>query len=358
MKTTRQFLAFGFTMMLVASSYATVRTVSNSPTTTIAQFSTIQAAVNASVAGDTVYVHGSPVTYSGFTITNKQLVIIGPGWAPDKTFAFGANISGNITITGIACSNTEIQGLACFAGQLNCSISHPNNLRFIRNQFYSNYSTVMNETGNGAYSGYTFEGNVFGAQASVSSDNSTIHLNLVFRNNYFCSNNAKIGSLGNSTSTILFDHNLWYSGGDCFGGCQFLTITNNIFVQNPAGGASNSTFNNNITFNTANNTPWLSNGNSNGGGNIANQDPQMTAQAAVNAGTFNPLLDFTIAAGPANNAGSDGKDIGLLYDATGSLNWTNSRNSRLPRVFDFTISNPTIQPNGSLNIQVEGRKSN
>ena len=84
----------------------------------------------------------------------------------------------------------------------------------------------------------------------------------------------------------------------------------------------------------------------------------MAAGATANNGTSNPLLDFTIAAGPANNAGTDGKDLGLLYDATGSLNWTNSRNSRLPRIFSMTIANSTITPGGTLNINVEGRKSN
>ncbi|HJS55472.1 MAG TPA: hypothetical protein VJ765_13050, partial [Chitinophagaceae bacterium] len=47
---------------------ATVRTVSNNPAT-IAQYSTIQAAVDASSSGDTVYIHGSPSAYAAFTIT-------------------------------------------------------------------------------------------------------------------------------------------------------------------------------------------------------------------------------------------------------------------------------------------------
>jgi hypothetical protein len=84
----------------------------------------------------------------------------------------------------------------------------------------------------------------------------------------------------------------------------------------------------------------------------------MVDQTAVNSGTGNPLLNFTIAAGPANNSGSDGKDMGLLFDASGSLNWANSRNSRLPRIFSMNITNPTIPVGGSLNVQVEARKSN
>ena len=125
-----------------------------------------------------------------------------------------------------------------------------------------------------------------------------------------------------------------------------------------ASGNSFSTFNNNITFNTGVNNPWAVNGNIDGGGNVENQDPQMVDQAAVNAGTNNPLLDFTIAAGAANNSGSDGKDMGLLYDVTGSLNWTISRGSRLPYIFSMNIVNPTIAQGGTLTVEVEARKNN
>ena len=160
------------------------------------------------------------------------------------------------------------------------------------------------------------------------------------------------------------DHNLWFGTGsgvrNAFTNtCRFLTITNNIFVRrNAATNNSNSVFNNNITFNAVNNTPWLSNGNVNSGGNIDNQDPQMVAQASVNAGTNNSLADYTIAAGPANNTASDGKDIGLLYDASGSLNFTNSRNSRLPRIFSMNVTTPTVAPGGNVTINVEARVSN
>jgi hypothetical protein len=127
---------------------------------------------------------------------------------------------------------------------------------------------------------------------------------------------------------------------------------------NPASNNSSSTFNNNITFNAVNNTPWASNSNVDGGGNVANQDPQMVDQTAVNAGADNALLDFTIAAGPANNSGSDGKDMGLLYDAVGSLNWATSRTSRLPFIFSMNITNPTIPAGGTLNVAVEARRNN
>ena len=139
-----------------------------------------------------------------------------------------------------------------------------------------------------------------------------------------------------------------------------MNFSNNIFVhRNAATNNTNSIFNNNITYGAGTNNPWdISFNNSDDGGNVADQDPQMTNQSLVNSGFDLPVMNLTIAAGPANNSGSDGKDMGLLYDAVGSLNWTISRNSRLPFIFSMNIVNPTIPQGGTLNVQVEARKNN
>ncbi len=335
---------------------ATIRTVSNTPST-LAQFNTIQAAVDASSSGDTVYVHGSPNGYAAFTITNKQLVIIGPGWSPDKNLPLTADVAG-CTINGASCSNTEIQGIT-FTSTIVINVNHPDNLRFIRNKFINIQIQLLQALV--TYAGYLFEGNIFDNGSFVNGSGSTTYQNFIFQNNYFFSNigNGSIFTFTNSIN-VLFNHNLWFGSSPCFtNNCRFLTITNNIFVgRDAAANNSSSTFNNNITFNAVNNTPWASNSNVDAGGNVANSNPQMVDQTAVNAGTNNALLDFTIAAGPANNSGSDGKDMGLLFDGTGSLNWTSSRISRLPFIFSMNIINPTIPAGGTLNVVVEGRRNN
>jgi hypothetical protein len=354
---------FTISLLVAASliSNATVRTVSHTPTTSIGQFNTIQAAINASSSGDTVLVHGSPIQYSPFTIANKQLVVMGPGWSPDKVQAHTAQVNGGACIiSGTASSGTEIHGMNFITGlTISSSGGHPNNIRIIRNRFTG---TLNMADAYLTYSGYTFEGNGF-IGAGVNAHGFSIYQNFVFRNNCFFSNGVQMDSWTHSLSTVLIDHNLFLTLGsgldNVFNGCQFLVITNNIFIRrNAATSLSNSTFNNNITFNAGNNTPWLSNGNMDAGGNISNQDPLMADGATANNGTSNLLLNFTIASGPANNGGSDGKDIGLLYDASGSANWSNSRNSRLPRIYSMNITNPTIPSGGTLIINVEGRKSN
>ena len=347
---------------LCLNVFATVRTVSNNPTT-LAQFSTIQDAVNASVNGDTIYVHGSPTNYGGFIIQDKRLTIIGPGWSPAQNFQpYKAIVGANVDIRGTGSRKTEMQGLD-FSSSVTITSTAPDSLRFIRNQFegpiYLGLTTVP-------YNGWIFEGNWFdkaflsvGAQASVT--------NFLFQNNAFYSistNGNFIGLL--TTQNILFDHNVWFgpSGANtspCFGGAsKGINFSNNIFVhRNAATNNTNSIFNNNLTYGAGTNNPWdISFGNSDAGGNIADQDPQMASQSLINNGMELLVLNFTIAAGPANNSGSDGKDMGMLFDPSGSLNWSNSNMSRIPFIIGMNILTTTITPGGTLSVQVGAARNN
>lgn len=355
-----------FLVALFFNSFATVHTVSNTPAT-LAQFNNIQTAVNAAANGDTIYIHGSPNAYFAFTQTNKQLTFIGPGWSPDKNLPFTANVPG-CTITGAGCANSEYQGLV-FTSTMSINSSKPDNLRFIRNYFGGN-SISINQ-GGVTYSGYLFEGNVFDNSSLDASTSSTYQNFLLQNNNFFENGTVRDGNLNGffNSINVLFNHNVWLGPGSGIRNVgtssnnRFLTFSNNIFIRrNASSSISSSTYNNNITFYPAGSTnpgaPWLANGNVDGGGNIDNQDPQMANQTAVNAGTASSISDFSIAAGPANNSGSDGKDMGFLFDAVGSLNWVNSRNSRLPRIFSMNVVTPTVPAGGTVTINVDARISN
>jgi hypothetical protein len=356
----KQILTFVF-FVAATTSFATLRTVSNNPAT-VAQHSTIQAAITASSSGDSIYVHGSPNSYAAFTMTNIRLTILGPGWSPDKNQPFVATVNG-CTITGTGCDNSEFHGLV-FNSTLSINSNSPDGLKFIRNQF-ANVSISINQNST-TYSNYLFESNFFD-NASIDASTGSTYENFLIQNNDFvesgCCRSGNINGFNNSVN-VLVNHNLFYGGAsgtrDVFSNVsRFLIISNNIFVRrNAATNNSSSSFSNNITFNAGNNTPWASNSNVDGGGNVANQDPQMVDQTAVNTGVNNPLNNFTIAAGPANDAGSDGKDMGLLYDANGSLNWSNARNSRLPRIFSMNIASPTVPAGGTLQVTIDARRSN
>jgi hypothetical protein len=357
------FLPFFVLINLV--SYSTIRTVSNLPAT-LAQYNTIQAAINASSTGDTVYVQGSPNNYAAFNITGKKIVVIGPGWSPNKNLPYTANIAGVVDFVGVASSGSELNGLIMLS-----SISFPSNtslsdIKIIRNKF-SQSQILSFGGGTATYTGFIFEGNYFNnciIQNVSPTTNSLV--NFLFHNNLFIDATGFDGNIDgfSSCTNVLFDHNLFYGAASgirrVFNGAASLglLLTNNIFVRRDAGfNCGNSIFNNNITFN-AGTDPWTINSNVNGGGNVGNQDPQMFDQTSVNNGINNPLLDFTIAAGPANNSGSDGKDMGMLYDAAGSLNWTSSRTSYFPFIYSMNITNPTIPSGGTLNVLVVAKKDN
>ncbi|MBX2915452.1 MAG: hypothetical protein KF856_09315 [Cyclobacteriaceae bacterium] len=244
-----------------------------------------------------------------------------------------------------------------------------NNIRIIRCQFNFTIEFQL------AATGFLFEGCLFYNYLNFST---STYQNFLFQNNIFFYSVGAISFMVNSLTNsvnVRFDHNLFYSSNNSGGGtvalfasnCRFLTLTNNIFNQVNAGlNLSLSSFSNNITNNitlnsgnaVSNATPWAVNSNVDGGGNVANTNPAMADQVIINGNNGSPLLNFTIASGPANNAGSDGKDMGLLFDTVGSLNWTNSRNSRLPRIFSMNIITPTVTPGGNLNVTVDARRSN
>lgn len=356
-------LYFLLTLSVICiSSFATIRTVSNVPTG-VAQFNTIQEAIDASVSGDSVYVSGSPNTYSAFTINGKKIAVFGVGWSPDKQLSLVTYVNG-CALAGSSAAGSELHGIV-FVSTININDIGINDLKFIRNRFYHLTISITPSTG-GNISNYLFEGNWFD-NSNVNSSTSYSLSNFLFHNNIFyesgCCVNGNISGFTNIVN-VLFDHNLWYgpSGAtrDCFSGnCRFLTISNNIFVErNAANQNSLSTFNNNITFQTGADTAWAFNSNVDGGGNKPAKDPKMAAQTNVNSGENNPLLDFTISTGPANNAASDGKDMGLLYDAIGSLNWLNSRASRLPFIYSMNVTTPVVTPGGTVTVSVEARKNN
>ena len=343
-----------FTSLTVYTN-ATVRTVSNNPTN-LAQFNTIQAAINASASGDTIYVHGSPTTYGSFSIVNKKLFLAGPGYLPDKAFPFTVSIN-TATLNGDLCSGSKFEGLI-FTNQV--GVLDADSIHFLRNYFFGGYLNLSSNVNPTGYRGFVIEGNyfatasAFGISAFYPINNSTIQNNVFY--------NSTLNGIQNGSGVIL-NHNLFYgpvSGSTgCFSTCNNFVLSNNIFVRRNAGsGNANSSFANNITYLCGENTPWTLNGNVNVTGNVANQNPQMVDGSLVEAGTFGLLLNYTIAAGPANNTGSDAKDMGLLYDPIGFYNWANSRYSRLPFLYKMNIYNPVIQTGGTITVNIEARKNN
>ena len=77
MKTRSLSVLFIAVLCIATSGYAAKHRVNN--TGGGAPFSTINSAIEAAEAGDTIYVEGSAIAYAGFTL-NKPLTLIGPGY--------------------------------------------------------------------------------------------------------------------------------------------------------------------------------------------------------------------------------------------------------------------------------------
>src|SRR5690348_8515351 len=78
----RKLLLTVLAYMLAQGTYATVITVDNNANSP-GQYSSLQSAINAASAGDTLYVSGSTSSYGNFTL-NKRLTLIGTGYNPIK----------------------------------------------------------------------------------------------------------------------------------------------------------------------------------------------------------------------------------------------------------------------------------
>lgn len=356
-------------------SYGRVIVVSNQGGIGV-DFNSPQAAADAASNGDTIYIQPSPLAYPSFQYLDKKLAFFGAGFRPDKDLVLQSIISGmgvgdQASVAGSP-NGSSFEGIV-FGGAINLSFSFTGSLglsdiSFRRCEFRGNSSAGFGQirigSGTQTHSNYLFESNYFnGSGIDLAGLNITMN-NMIFRNNLVRSslNNRVFGTF-TTVSNILIDHNLFYNNGTAqsvFNTCQFLLISNNVFInKDPAGsnavsGISNSTFTNNITFGNTNPAPWILFNNINGGGNIANQDPLIAAGTALLSGSApdNPLLDYSIAAGPANNAGSDGKDMGLLYDNNTTANWNFARNALLPYVRTLNITNPTVSPGGTLNVNI------
>lgn len=370
MKKLLLFIAFA---IICYQANATVHTVNNA-TGGGGQFTTINDAITAAAMGDTIYVSGSPVAYAGFNILNKKITIIGPGWAPQKNNPLraivGVSTIKNNNLSSIINNSDgcEVQGLV-FTGTLFFSSgsifeNSVNNIRIDRCEFRGGINTGGQNATN-----YIIENcYITGSVATIVLDGGSSYSNFLIQNNIFRieSFNNSFFSGFNLISNFIVNHNLFFTNAPGSSGSSVARngvlntiFSNNIFVNiNLSFNLDFCTFNKNLVLYTsvpALPAPWTVANNIDGGGNLNNVNPQIADQISVNTGVDNPIANYSIAAGPANNAGTDGKDLGLLFDATGGLNWANARGASLPFIFSMNITNPTVAPGTNLNVEVTAK---
>ncbi len=356
-----------FIVLLALAGYTiqaqTVRYVDNNqgaPTNANLNYTTIQAAIDASQPDDIIYVQPSPNSYGNITMT-KPININGLAHNPELNAGQFA-LLGVITFNGAA-GGSQISGL--YFNNINLGTSFDNHDVVITNNRI--FGSI---TGNGSTTranNVIISGNYFSTTSGIFINNSNSQ-NWIISNNLFehttTSSTSQMFHLFNNTTILNNNIILTKQNGDTnqsirvFNSCDGTQISNNIFlftgtnVANMNLGANSAlSFNNNLTYSVTTVFDALS-----GSNNIDDTDPQFVSWVSSNS-LNNTTHDYNIQAGsPAENWGTDGNNLGVMngaypFDLRGYP-------TVLPYLTDFVIFNNIISVGTDLNINVKADANN
>lgn len=336
------------------STFATVRTVNNF-VPNAAQFSDVQSAINASAVGDTLLIHGTPVSYGSITL-NRRLCLIGAGSnLTNTTNNFKTTLS-SITIDTISSfpqyniSGFSIHGIE-FSDFSWVGNNRANNVVISRCAINS----LLSIKGTNWVIKNCFTGNISTTQTSASS-------------NIIIANNIINGSIFNGTSNTLFSPNV-IATNNIFTGAGPVNmfnvlLTNNIFFNGvPTNTTGGNVFNKNLTYTTSStllvNLPPTGN---TGTGNINNTIPNFINVPNPTNIFKTPALanyNFTFPTTAAGyNAGTDGTNLGITG---GPYPWNGNNldgRAQIPLMQELNIINSVINQGQPLNVDFKARKNN
>ncbi len=342
---------------------ATVHTVSNDVNSP-GQFTSIQAAHDAAISGDTLYIHATSNSYGAVTL-RKPLVLIGEGVYPDKEVQYSTQV-GSILLSYSdspisSAAGSKIFGLEIgqitFESECN-SCYYFGNSEIARNRI-QNVHAIFNSNNALIYQNQI--ANITGQYYS-----------LVLSNNII----QNIGLDNSAGSNNLISNNIIENGISAKGAI----VSNNIFYKSVSGGVINNADNNQ-------DLTWTNNlfyagvnfllsdivfGTNTGTGNLLNVNPLCVFSilpSTLNAYNYSnpasgPFANFHLqATAPGKNYGTDGADIGIYGGphpwVDGTTTDTRYRYltmpSQVPHMISMDILNPTIPLNGILNIQFNAK---
>jgi hypothetical protein len=355
-------LALALSMTVTFYAVATVRTVSNDPNNP-AQYSTVQAALNASNHGDTVYVNGTQFTYPDFQI-NRRIVLIGAGYNVSNQL----NLASMVSSINLFKDNgvNDASGTVIMGFRINCRLalaggSLPvNNIRLSRNMIGTGgcFPTLMMT---GALNNWTIYNNI--VIGTTIDPNAT---NVLFQNNI-----VTVNVSGSDQSSVIIDHNVFHNSNN-LSTVRYATITNNIFVR-----TSGNLMDANVQFNTFNNnlsilntigqtapTNSFAGGPNTGAGNFVGVDPLFESVPDFN--NYSPAHNYRLkSTSTARNAATDGTDLGIYGGsypfpsggAPGS-GFDTGAMPAIPQITTLNILNSSLQPGSQLQVNVEARINN
>jgi len=333
----------------LSSSDATVWTVNNN-TNGPGQYTVLQTAIDdvANVLdGDTLYVHGSYVSYGNITL-NRPLVLIGTGFSPDKDIPLVSEL-GTVFI-GTDAGGSKIIGFNVTSTAWPLIVSEPNNIEISRNKL-TVQGGVTAISLNMSSSGYLINENVFidGRLSINSAPNVTITNNIFYNNNSHIQNSDQ--------NSVVIGNNLFIGAANsstsyAFSSIANTNINNNIFYGVSPNTGSNCSFLNNLTFNT--NQDELPYGTNTGTNNIiVTSTDSLFVNVTPGDYVYNETYDYhLVSISPGKNAGNDGTDIGHY----GSFpRFIDSGMPAIPQVTKMNVINNVISQDDTLQINIKAR---
>ncbi|MFD0989655.1 hypothetical protein ACFQ1R_06070 [Mariniflexile jejuense] len=356
-------IILNFTFLLLGATLfaQTTWTVDNRPGTT-AQFTSVQAAIDAASEGDFIYIHPSPNAYPNITI-NKEIHLRGIGHGPELANGESAKISAMMLFTdnlSKSASNSSISGLEIING------INDNNFGAISNVLIQN-----NKIGSISLSrpfNYIIQGNLFNSIGTanylnifnINHGNNIITHNIFIRNS---SSNTQInGTVSGLISSDTFNNNLMVfdnTGTEkiAFNNCNNPILNNNMFLLTSRDAISTiiSTINNfnNIPLNFQNCLTFAYGGQTlttlNGINNLNNVNPQFRDIGSPENPLFTYTKNYKLKAGsPAIGAGSDNSDLGIY--GQGFLFQMKGYPFDLPYPTSININNAVVEAGGNLEV--------
>jgi hypothetical protein len=280
---------------------AAVLRVNNMPDTS-PNYTTIQAAINAAADGDTLLIEGSVTSYAAFTLTNKRLNIIGPGYGLSQNLGTPANklsatIAGSTTslirtssASGGSANGTLVMGLE-FLGTLQLDLCA--NVTVARCALLGSGRIEVN----GPQCVIT---QVYGAPGTGISYNSNAS---GLRVENCVIPDGAISWSGSNITGVVFRNNLMRGFSDN----GLMTVENNIFTSSVSI-SSGSVYRNNL-FSSSVPSPIF------GSGNLAYTStlalmPSYSTSIPIPGTSFDSRYRLGSAPNAALNAGTDGTHIG------------------------------------------------
>ncbi|MEM7369397.1 MAG: hypothetical protein AAF587_12415 [Bacteroidota bacterium] len=329
----------------IFSLQAAILTVDNN-TNSAGQYTDLQTAFNAASPGDTIHIIGSQAPYLQARL-EKRLTLIGAGYNSPNQFNFSTTITTLYLSESLPNNASGSVIMGCNIATLSWWVnSDYDNITIER----CNISSLLTMRPN-ACSGWLIQNNIVNA-INVGDNGAVVIRNNIIRHQI----------LNSDEGTVLITNNVFTKNFTTpyFSNVSAAMITNNIFYQGGGPtGCTSSTFNNNITYATSNNT--LPYGTNTGSANMVGSNPLFNNVTGMG---FDYANDYRLASNsPGLNAGTDGTDIGIYgntqpFPIGGAAPFLTSANPRVPQIMELNLLNATIFQGDSLTVQVKARKQN